>query len=71
MALDLTSTRKEYSLVDPSGYRFDITLIYDPEYGWNVHLAIASHGLANEDAALDALRIPLEEALRMLRDVGR
>lgn len=63
----LKATRKEFRLVDDSGYEFEVVCVYDDETGWSAHVAFASHGMSDEHAAIRKLAMSVERFLAMVK----
>lgn len=64
--MKLKATRQEYEFKDRSGYRFTVIAEETPGRGWSATVTMRAHGLVSTDAALDALRPPVEQFLRQL-----
>jgi len=70
MPFELKATRKEFELVDASGYRFRIVAEQATEGdrigAWSATLTIKSSGFVSDEAAINFLRAPAQHFLRML-----
>jgi len=62
----LKPTRREYQYSDRSGYGFTIVTSLDKESGWSAKVEFSSHGLLDEDGAVQHLLPALKHFIRTM-----
>jgi len=72
MVMELKSTRSEFELSDPSGYKFKIVAEQHVEGdrigAWTASVTMSTDGYATAEAAVLRLRSAAEHFVRMLKE---